>query len=291
MTGVRHRSQVKRFTRSTAGNVIIFFLLAVSGLFMLLPMLYTILTSLKPLEEIMAFPPRFFVVRPTIQNYVSLSYLLSNLWVPFSRYLFNSIFVSVVATAGHVLVASASAFVFSKYSYYKVFRIMFMLVQFSLLYNAFTLAIPQYVIFAKLHLLDTYLVYILPYLPSALGVFLIKQYMDGCIPDTLLEAARIDGAGSFRVYWVIAMPMVKPALMTLILFAFRDTWSSPSSNTVFSEELKLLPNVMSQITSGGIPRMGSAMAATVVLMIPPIIVYLVSQSNVLETLSSSGIKD
>ncbi len=258
---------------------------------MLLPMIYSVLTSLKPLEEIMVFPPRFFVIRPTIQNYTALSQLLSNLWVPFSRYLFNSVFVSVVTTALHVIVASAAAFVFSKYSNYKACRVMFLLVQFSLLYNAFTLAIPQYVIFAKMRILNTYWVYILPYLPSALGVFLMKQYMDGSIPDTLLEAARIDGAGSFRVFWRIAMPMVKPAWMTLILFAFRDIWSAPSSNTVFNEELKLLPNVMSQITNGGISRMGSAMAATVIMMIPPMLVYLVSQSNVMETMSNSGIKD
>ena len=291
MKKVKNSSQVKRFTRSKWGNFIIFLILSVAGIFMLLPMIYSVLTSLKPLEEIMVFPPRFFVIRPTIQNYTALSQLLSNLWVPFSRYLFNSVFVSVVTTALHVIVASAAAFVFSKYSNYKACRVMFLLVQFLLLYNAFTLAIPQYVIFAKMRILNTYWVYILPYLPSALGVFLMKQYMDGSIPDTLLEAARIDGAGSFRVFWRIAMPMVKPAWMTLILFAFRDIWSAPSSNTVFNEELKLLPNVMSQITNGGISRMGSAMAATVIMMIPPMLVYLVSQSNVMETMSNSGIKD
>lgn len=287
----RSDNMVKRYTRSTGGNIVILLLLLLSGSFMLLPMIYSVLTSLKPLEEIMAFPPRFFVVRPTIQNYLTLSKLVSNLWVPFSRYLFNSVFVSVVTTALHVIIASAAAFVFSKYSRYQIFRILFLVVQFSLLYTAFTLSIPQYVIFAKMQILNTYLVYILPYIPSALGVFLMKQYMDESVPDTLMESAKIDGASSARIFWQIVMPMVKPAWMTLILFAFRDIWSAPSSSTVFNEELKLLPNVMGQIVNGGIPRMGSAMAANVLMMIPPIVVYIVSQSNVIETLSSSGIKD
>ena len=123
MKKVKNSSQVKRFTRSKWGNFIIFLILSVAGIFMLLPMIYSVLTSLKPLEEIMVFPPRFFVIRPTIQNYTALSQLLSNLWVPFSRYLFNSVFVSVVTTALHVIVASAAAFVFSKYSNYTACRV------------------------------------------------------------------------------------------------------------------------------------------------------------------------
>lgn len=287
----KQKSMVRVYTRSAVGNGVILLILAVMGAFMLLPMVYSVMTSLKPIEEIMLFPPKFFVVRPTLQNYTALSQLLSNLWVPFSRYLFNSLFVSISTTVLHVLVASAAAFVFSKYSYVRPFYIMFMIVQFSLLYNYFTLSIPQYVVFSKLRLLNTYWVYILPYLPSSLGVFLMKQYMDGSVPQSLLEAARIDGAGSLRIFIRLVMPLVKPAWMTLTLFAFRDIWSAPASGTIFNEELKLLPGVMSQIVNGGIPRMGSAMAASVLLMIPPILVYLFSQANVLETMSTSGIKD
>lgn len=279
----------KRFTRSTAGNVFAFGGLILMGLFTILPMIYSVATSLKPLEELMIFPPRFIVTRPTIQNYTELPNIISSLSVPLSRYVFNSLFVSVFTTALHIIVASMAAFVISK-GKFRGLGVIFWIIQFSLLYNTYTLAVPQYLIFSKLGMVDTYLIYILPYLPSTMGVFLIKQYMDGSVPDALIEAAYIDGANDLQIFWRIVMPISKPAWLTLCLFAFRDLWSMQPAGTIFTEELKMLPNVMSTIISGGIARSGSAMAATVLLMIPPIIVYLISQSNVMETMSSAGIK-
>ena len=283
-------SQYKRYTRTRMGNIIYFSVLLALGCFMIIPMVYSIITSLKPLDELMIWPPRFFVKRPNLLNYFVLPTLLSNLNAPLSRYIFSSLFISFVTTFLHIFVASLAAFVLSKTDY-KGKKIIFLVVQFSLLYNAYTLAIPQYLIFSKLHLINTYLVYILPYLPSSLGVFLIKQYIDDSIPDTLLEAAKIDGAGYFRTYWHIVMPIIKPAWMTLALFAFRDMWGMSPSGTIFNEELKTLPTIMGQVVSGGIARAGNAMAVSVLLMIPPVIVYLITQSNVIETMSSAGIKD
>ncbi len=284
------KSQVKRYTRSKGGTFSIAFFLIIFGAFMLLPLVYLLITSLKPLDEIMAFPPKFYVVSPTLENYRLLPKLLSSEWVPFTRYLLNSLFVSIVTTVLHVIVASAAAFVMSKYTKYKIFSVIFWIVQLSLLYNSYTLAIPQYVIMAELNMLNTYLVYILPYLPSALGVFLLKQYMDGSIPDTLLEAAKIDGANCFMIYFKIALPLVKPAMLTLVLFAFKDMWAASSSNMIFDEDIKLLPNIISQISLGGVTRQGSTMAASVVMLIFPVIVYLISQSSITKTMSSSGIK-
>lgn len=237
----------------------------------------------------MVFPPKFFVQRPTLQNYLQLPNIISSLSVPLSRYIFNSLFVSIITTTAHVVIASMAAFVMSK-GRFKGLAVIFLIVQFSLLYNSYTLSIPQYIIMSKLKLVDTYWVYILPYLPSSLGVFLIKQYMDGSIPNALLEAAYIDGASEFKMFWKIVMPNAKPAWMTLIMFAFRDLWSLQPQGTIFTENLKLLPNVMSTIIQGGIARSGSAMAAVVLLMIPPIAVYLVSQSSIVETMTTSGIK-
>lgn len=288
---LRDRSQVRRYTRSKFGNFVIFFALTLAGLFMLLPMIYTIISSFKPLEEILVYPPKFFVKRPTLINYLSLPNLLSNLMVPFSRYLGNSVFVAVCSTVLHVIVASGAAYVFTMYKRYKVVTAAFLIVQFSLLFNAYTLAVPQYFIFAKLNMLNTYFVYILPAIPSALGVFLMKQFMEGSVPFTVIEAAKIDGAGTIRIFGVIVMPMVKPAWMTLVLLTFSSTWSMSSSNMVFSEQIKLLPNIMSQIAGGGLARMGASMASSVLMMIPPIIIYLISQSNIIETMSSAGIKD
>ncbi|MBR6694484.1 MAG: carbohydrate ABC transporter permease [Clostridia bacterium] len=286
---VTKRDQYKRFTRSKAGNFFYSFFLIAFGLFSILPMIYSILTSFKPLDELLVYPPRFFVIRPTLENYIVIPSLLDNLAVPLSRYIFNSIFISVVTTVLHVIVASMGAFVLSKSNIYGK-KVIFAIIQFSLLYNSYTLAIPRYLIYSYLGMIDTYWVYILPMIPSSMGVFLMKQYMDAAVPTALIEAARIDGAGTFRVFWQLVMPIVKPGWLTLTLFAFRDLWQLVEGGTVFSEELKTLPSAASTIAAGGLTRQGSAMAVTVIMMIPPILVYMISQGSVTKTMSSSGIK-
>ena len=159
-----------------------------------------------------------------------------------------------------------------------------------LLYNSVTLSVPQYLIFTNLKMIDTYWVYILPAIPSATGCFLMKQYIDVSVPDALMEAARIDGAGVIKMYHKVVMPILKPAWMTILLLSFQSMWTIIPSGTIFSEQLKTLPQVMSSISAGGIARSGSAMAVTVILMVPPILVFLITQSNVMETMSTSGIK-
>ena len=287
----RQKSNIKRYTRSKVGNFFYFTVLFAAGLFTILPLIYSVITSFKPLDELLAFPPRFYVVRPTLSNYTALPGLISKLSVPLSRYIFNSLLVSILTTVLHVIVAAMAAFVLTQWKGNRLIAALFVIVQFSLLYNSYTLAIPQYLVFSKLRLIDTYLVYILPYLPSALGVFLMKQSMESSIPVSLVEAARIDGAGYSRIFFQIAFPLVKPCWMTLALFAFRDMWSVNPSGTVLSENIKTLPMILSQVTAGGIARSGSAMAATVILMIPPVTVYAVTQGNVMETMSSAGIKE
>lgn len=267
-----------------------FTILVLAGSFSILPLIYCIVTSFKPLDELLIFPPQFFVKRPTLANYLALPSLLNKLRVPMSRYIFNSLFVALTSTILHIIAASLAAFMFSK-SKVKCRKVLFIIVQSMMLYSSYTLSVPQYLIFGKLNIIDTYLVYILPAIPSAMGCFLMKQFMDVGIPDALLEAARIDGAGVFRIYCQIVMPMVKPAWMTLFLFSFRDLWSIVPGGTIFSEELKTLPQAVSSITAGGIARTGSSMAVTVLLMIPPIIVFMISQGSVMETMSSSGIKE
>ena len=283
------RSQYKRYTRNRAGNVLYFGFLILFGAFSVLPLEYTVCTAFKPLDEILIFPPRFFVSRPTWSNFAALPVLLEKLSVPMSRYLFNSAFISVVSTVLHIFAASMVAFAFAK-SKIKSLNVIFLIVQFSLLYNSYTLAVPQYLIFGWMGIIDSFWVYILPAIPASMGAFLMKQYMDASVPDTLLEAAKIDGASVFRSYSSIVMPIAKPAWMTLMLFSFQGMWSVIPQGTITSERLKTLPYVMSSITAGGIARAGAAMAATAILMIPPIIVYFISQSNVMETMSTSGMK-
>ena len=283
-------SQYRRYTRSTAGNIFYFSIRILAGLFMVVPMFYCVITSLKPLDELLIFPPNFFVRRPTFANYKVLPALLGNLQIPVSRYLFNSLFIAVVTTFAGIIAASLAAFTFSK-SKIRGRKLLFTIVQMMLLYNSYTLGVPQYLIFCRLNLIDTYWVYILPAIPSCVGCFLMKQFMDVSIPYSLIEAARIDGAGVLRIYWQIAMPIMKPAWMTVLLFSFQGMWSVVPSGTIFSEQLKTLPYVMSSVAAGGIARSGSSMAISVLLMIPPIMVFLFTQSNVMETMSSSGIKE
>lgn len=284
------KSAVKRYTRTKAGNFALVFFLVAGGLFSMLPLIYCVSTSFKPLDELLIFPPRFFVHRPTIGNYTILPDLMASLKVPLSRYVFNSVAITLFTTFVYILVALMAAYAISKGTF-KGRNAIFWTVQFALMFNAYTLAVPQYLIFSKLGLIDTYWIYILPPMASTMGVFLGKQYIEGYVPDALLEAAKIDGANQFKVFWSIVMPTIKPIWLTLLLFTFRDIWAMVPSGKIFSEELKILPQVVTQITAGGTARAGSAMAVTVIMMIPPIIVFLVSQSSVAESMSSAGIKE
>ena len=286
----RKKSMATRFPRSTFGNICCFVLITAAGLFSMLPLIYAVVTSFKPIDELLIFPPTFFVRRPTTENYVALPTLLSSLSVPLSRYVFNSLFITVFTSILNIVFSAMAAFSLSKGTY-KGRGIIFMIIQFALMFNAYTLSVPQYVIFSELHIVNTYWVYILPQLAGTLGVFLIKQYIEGYVPDALLEAAKIDGAGYLRIFWRIIMPIIKPAWLTVTLFAFRDIWASIPNGTIFDEKLKTLPQIVTQVTAGGTARTGSAMALTTIMMIPPIIIYLISQSNVVEAMSSAGIKE
>lgn len=281
---------VRKYTRSKFGNFMFFAFLFLFGAFSVLPLIYSVVTSFKPLDELLVFPPTLFTVkRPTFNNYLALPDLISGLNVPLSRYLTNSLFISIAGTVLHVLAATAAAFVLSKVDL-KFKKTIFLIIQLSLLFNAYTLSIPRYLIYNGMGIIDTYWVYILPAIPSSMGVFLMKQYMDGYIPDALIEAAKIDGANYLRIFWSIIFPNVRPCVLTLVLFAFQSIWATIPTGTIFNESLKTLPTVMSTIGSGGIARSGASMAATVIMMIPPIVVYLFSQSSIKETMGSAGIK-
>ena len=286
----RSSKAIRRYTRSKFGNFIFFAFLFFFGAFSVLPLVYSLVTSFKPIDELLMFPPTLFIVkRPTLNNYLALPDLISGLNVPLSRYLTNSLFISIAGTVLHVLVATAASFILSKTDL-KYKNIIFLVIQVSLLFNAYTLAIPRYLIYNGLGIIDTYWAYLLPAIPSSMGVFLMKQYMDGYIPDALIEASKIDGANYIRMFWSIILPNVKPCVLTLSLFAFQSIWATIPSGTIFNESLKTLPTVMSTISAGGIARSGASMAATVIMMIPPIAFYLFSQSSVKETMGSAGIK-
>lgn len=279
----------KRLARSKGGDIGLFLFLAVAAGIMFLPFLYAIIQSVKPVDEIFIYPPRFFVTAPTGDNYLSLFDLIEESRVPFSRYLWNSIFVTVSATALHVIFASMAAFPLAKFRF-PGSKAYFNVIVVSLLFTTQVTSLPLYIVMAKLKLIDTAAAIIFPAIGSSLGLFLMKQFISG-IPDAMIEAARVDGAGSFKIFWRIIMPNVKPAWLTCIIFAFQSVWNNEGSNYIYDESRKVLPTMLHQISDGGIARMGEAAAAAVILMIPPIVIFVCSQSQILETMSHSGMKD
>lgn len=278
----------RRVTRSRGGDATVLVLLVLVGAFMGLPFLYAIMQSLKPMEEIFLFPPRFFVQSPTIENFYLLTQYAGNTWVPFSRYLFNSLFITVTATAAEVLVCSMAAFVLAK-GRLRSRRLLFAVIVLTLLFSYDVTSIPTYVVLSGLHLVNTYWAIIVPAIAVPLGLFLMKQFME-TVPDALIESARVDGSSPFTVYLRIVMPVVRPAWLTLIIFSFQAIWSREGLEYIYDEALKVLPTMFRQITSSGIARAGIGSAAAVVLMVPPIVTFILAQSRVIETMAHSGIK-
>ena len=280
----------KRLNRSAGGDAGIFFFLALFGVIMLLPMVYAVSRSLKPLDELWAFPPRIFVEKPTFKNYRDLFRMLGDSWVPFSRYIFNTVLISVVGTAGNVLLSSLAAYALAKIPF-PGRKFMFKIVVYSLMFNATVTSITNFITMSALGMIDTYWAVILPAWCTTYGLYLMKQFMETSVSDPVLESARLEGASELRIFWTIAMPMVKPAWVTLIIFAFKDLWNSGASTYVYSEQLKTFNYAITQVVSAGISRAGASAASTVITMIVPIIVFVITQSNVIQTMSTSGMKD
>ncbi len=278
-----------RAGRSLAGDIINFVFLCLFAAVMVLPMVYAISNAFKPLDELFVFPPRFFVRNPTLDNFKGISALFTETMVPFSRYVSNTLFITVGGTVGSIFIASAAGYVLEKKSFPGK-NALFSLVVTALMFTATVTAIPNYLVMSKLGIVDTYWSIFLPVFGSSFNVFLMKQFMVN-VPDTILEAARVGGAGEQRIFWTIVMPSVKSAWLTLIIFSFQSLWGITGSGTIYSEQLKTLPYALSQAVTAGISRTGESAAISCLMMIVPITVFIVTQSNVMETMMSSGIKE
>ena len=274
-----------RLSRSAGGTAAIFLFLIVIGVFMALPIVYSLVQSIKPMEEIFAYPPKFFVKNPTFDNYIQVYQLCQNLWVPLSRYVFNSLFISVLGTVVYVFIASATAFPLSKHKFPGKAVITAVII-WALLFRSEVTGVAQYIIISGLGMIDTYWSMLLPPLAGTFGVFLMMQFMESAIPDSVLEAARIDGASEYRIFYGIAMP----AWLTLVIFTFQSFWNATGVSYIYDESLKTLPSVLGNIASGGIARTGATSAVAVILLVPPIVIFIISQSSMTETMAHTGLK-
>ena len=287
MKKLRVRKHAVVLNRSVAGDGGITFILVIMAIFMFLPMWYLIVNSLKPLGEMNLTPPRFYVMKPTLKNYIDLFTNINATWVPISRYIFNTVFISVGATVGCLVFGSMAAYSISKIRF-PGYNFVMNLIIYSLMISSTVSGLTNFIIYVKLGWLNTYTISIVPVWASTLGLYLVKNFMDANVSDEMIEAARIDGATEFFIYLRIVMPLVKPAWLTLIITTFQQVWNAGASGYVWSEQLKTFNAAIAQVIT---VSAGAGSASIVLMMSVPIIMFIITQSQIVETMASSGMKD
>lgn len=279
-----HPSQIKFYV-----------ILAPLVVFMLLPIVFVFSNAFKPPDELFAYPPRFLVIRPTAKNFSDLFARLSTSGVPISRYLFNSILITLVTIGASIIVSSTAAYALSKKKF-KLKETLFAINTVALMFVPIAVTIPRFLVIERMGLMNTFLVHILPVLALPVGLFLLKQFIDG-IPDEVIEAARVDGATDLRIYWLIILPLIKPALATLAILTFQATWNDAAISTLYinDESLKTFAFFLTTLTSttvgaNAIAGQGMAAAATLIMFLPNLIIFMILQSQVMNTMAHSGLK-
>ena len=285
----RSYKKEKKLNRSMAGNTLLFVLMGICGVAMAIPLVMLINNALKPLDELFQFPPKIFVRNPTLENFSDLFILMNDTWVPFSRYMLNTIIITGGGMVGHVIIASLAAYPLAKHNFPGK-KILFLLVELSMMFSWTVTQTPQYMIISWMGINNSYWALILPACAFGMGLYLMKQFMEQ-LPDSLMESARLDGASEFRIFWSIVMPNVKPAWLTLAIFQFQQMWGNTGGTFLRDEQLKPLQYALYQISAGGAARAGAAAAVTFIIAAVPITFFLICQSNVLETMTSSGMKE
>ncbi|MBO0993495.1 carbohydrate ABC transporter permease [Bacillus sp. SD088] len=260
---------------------------------MLLPIVYIFNHAFKPLHELFLFPPTFIVQDPTFQNFVELMSMTTSTFVPVSRYIFNSVIVTVIATAAMVFTSSLCAYALSKHKFPGV-NIVFSLIMLSLLFVPTVLQIPRYVVVQSLGIMNSYWGHVLPMVAMPVGVFLMKQFMDQ-VPNEIMEAAKIDGASELRMFWQIVIPIVTPAIATIAIISFQGAWGNVETSQLFmqDESMKTLPYYMQSLTANlanTVARQGAAAAGALIMFLPQLIIFLFFQKKVIATMAHSGIK-
>lgn len=259
---------------------------------MALPILFIISHAFKPIDELYAYPPRFFPTRITLDNFIQLITATQQTGIPFGRYLFNSILVAVLVIFFSLLLSSLAAYAFS-FLNFKFKKWMFAANQIAIMFVAVAVAVPRYIVMSQFGIINSFLAHIVPLLAMPVGVFLLKQFMDQ-IPRELYDAAKIDGANKFQIYRLIVLPLVKPALATIAILAFQSAWNNTETSQLFinDEALKTLPYYFQTLTLGtsSIAAQGISAAASLIIFVPNIVLFIILQKNVMNTMAHSGLK-
>ncbi|MCL2708104.1 MAG: carbohydrate ABC transporter permease [Defluviitaleaceae bacterium] len=277
-----------RLSRSKAGTVgILLFLLIISTM-MFFPFYLTVIQSFKPIEEFFYWPPRFYVINPTGRNYSIVFRVIDNWMVPMTRFMFNSIFTAVAGTAMAVVLSCLAAYPLAK-GKIPGMKFLTAVVIGTLLFSNNSMDFFRYIILSGLRMVDTYWALIIPWISGTMYVFLIRQFIIGTMQDEIIEASRIDGASEYTILFKIVMPMIKPAILTMIVYAFPTIWTAVGTG-VYTENLRTLPSVIGQIAMGGTAFSGPASAAGVMIMVPSLVIFIYSQRSIMATMAYSGIK-
>ena len=275
-----HQSQIK-----------FFIVTGLMALFMLLPIIFIIVHAFKPISELLEYPPKFYVINPTLDNFKNLFNQTTQSSIPFSRYLFNSISVTLVGVAATIFITSLTAFALSKLRF-KGKKLLFKVNEVAMMFVGSALVIPRYLVISSLGISNTFFAHIIPLLAMPVGLFLVKQFIDQ-IPDELIEAARLDGAGDFQVFWRVIMPLIKPALSTVAILSFQGFWNNVETSSIFvsDEGHRTLAFFLSTLTSNSsVSGQGMAAAASLIIFLPNLVFFIIVQSKVMDTMAHSGIK-
>lgn len=279
-------------TRYHISQIKIFMILIPLAIFMVLPIVYIFSTAFKPLNELFAFPPRFFVQHPTTENFGNIFSAMSSMGIPVSRYIMNSLISTLLVVIFTVVITLCAAYVLSKKNF-RLKKTLFLINTLSLMFVPASVVIPRYLIIAKSGLLNTFSMLVLPILAMPVGLFLVKQFVDQ-IPDALIEAAQMDGAGDFTIVFRIIAPMAAPALATTAILAFQAGWNSVEGSSIFitDDSLKNLAFYLSSFTTTNntVAGAGITAAATLILFLPNLVIFIIMQGKMLNTLAHSGIK-
>jgi ABC-type glycerol-3-phosphate transport system permease component len=277
--------------RLTAGWIVVYVLMTGLVAFTALPLLYIVVTAFKPIDELFIYPPRFWVQRPTFDNFRSLVWSLSSSEIPFLRYLFNSVFTTIVIVFLTVVISSMGAYGLEKHRV-PFGKVVFNIVVAALMFSPHVTRIPSYLVVNKLGMIDTYWALIIPALAYPYYLFLMKQFITQ-FPNELLESARMDGAREGWVFLRVVMPNIKPAWSTLIVLSFVLYWNDVNAPLVYTQRqvMKVLPLAINTVAgTGGNARLGATMAATLIMIVPTIAIYTLMQAQVIKTMVHSGIK-